>query len=186
MFNRPSSHVLVFAAAAVISVARAGEPVPVPVEENAASVAPYIENGPPPQFAQPSEPPKVQASSPVPTSPREPAPKAASGSVARGIFTSRVENREPVDNFAALPPGTQRIYFFTELNNLGGQTVRHRWELNGTFQGESTFEVRGWHWRAWSMKTVDGRAGTWKVKVLNAAGEVVGEYTIQSGEGVTP
>jgi hypothetical protein len=104
--------------------------------------------------------------------------------MARGIFTTRVANKEPVDDLTELPADTQRIYFFTELHDLNGQTVRHRWERNGIDQGESTFEVRGWHWRVWSLKTIGAREGTWKVTVLNAAGDVIGEKSIQVGATV--
>lgn len=139
-----------------VTSARAAEPALVLIEEDSASAAPLIERGELPR-----------------------------GTLARGIFTARVENKEPIDDLAELPADAQRVYFFSELHKLNGQTVTHRWELNGTPMGDSRFNVGGWRWRVWSVKTLDGRAGTWTVKVLNSVGEVVGEKSINVGGAPT-
>ena len=105
--------------------------------------------------------------------------KLGRGSVARAVFTKQVVNREPVDDLTRLSTDVQGVYFFTELKNMAGHTATHRWEYDGQRVGQIEFNVTAAHWRAWSYRKIPpGSTGTWKVKVLNTVGEVVGEKTL--------
>ncbi len=170
---------------------------PVPATEPVLTTAPKTVQkvATPAPISEPPTAPVVEDKKPVVEEKKKvspPSEKAARAStaahpeVARGIFTTRVVNKEPSDNLTEVPEDTQRIYFFTQLNDLKGETIRHRWDRNGIPQGESTFEVGNWHWRVWSLKTIGGRAGKWTVKVLNGAGDVLGEYSIQVGSPPPP
>ncbi|MFA7620175.1 MAG: DUF2914 domain-containing protein, partial [Thiohalomonadaceae bacterium] len=69
------------------------------------------------------------------------------------------------------PAGTGRIYFFTELRDMEGQTVSHRWEQDGEVMAEVPFNVGGPRWRVWSSKNIDsGATGEWSVAVVDGAG----------------
>ena len=91
--------------------------------------------------------------------------------VARAIFTSDVVNREPVDQVVSVGPERDQIYFFTDLRQLSGRTIRHRWEFEGRFMGEIEFKVGGPRWRVYSRKSLNpGEAGKWTVLVLDQSG----------------
>jgi hypothetical protein len=97
------------------------------------------------------------------------------GNVARSVFTTAIQDREPTDKIKQSSE-ENRIYYFTELRDMSGQTATHRWEYNGKVMAEVNFDVRGPRWRVWSSKNfVPGWEGEWKVSVLNGAGEVISE-----------
>jgi len=98
------------------------------------------------------------------------------GSVVRSIFTSAIDQREPVDQLKQLAKEQSQIFYFTELRDMAGQTARHRWQYNGEVVAEIDFDVRGPRWRVWSTKSLSPTtAGEWKVSVLNGAGEIIAE-----------
>jgi hypothetical protein len=104
------------------------------------------------------------------------APAATNDHVARAVFTSNVQGREPVDTITSLSNDKNQIYFFSDLRGLGGQTVTHRWEYQGKPMGEVTFNVGGPRWRVWSSKTlIPHWTGEWRVSIIDGAGNTVGE-----------
>lgn len=101
------------------------------------------------------------------------------GTVARSAFTSSIADREPVDTLQQMTAMEQKVYFFTELRDMEGQTATHRWELNGEVMAEVEFEVKGSRWRVWSSKNLQPQwIGEWKVSVLNGANEVISETSL--------
>lgn len=101
------------------------------------------------------------------------------GTVARSAFTSSIADREPVDTLQQMTAMEQKVYFFTELRDMEGQTATHRWELNGEVMAEVAFEVKGSRWRVWSSKNLQPQwIGEWKVSVLNGANEVISETSL--------
>ncbi len=93
------------------------------------------------------------------------------GWVERAIFTSAIDNREPVDELVAVGGDLQEIYFFSELRQLAGRTVTHRWEYEGEVVSEVPFEVGGPRWRVFSKKTLlPTQAGKWAVVVVDESG----------------
>ncbi|HEX7026986.1 MAG TPA: DUF2914 domain-containing protein [Gammaproteobacteria bacterium] len=105
--------------------------------------------------------------------------KASTGTVARGIFTSAVENHEPVDQLTDADTNMKTLLFFTELMDFQGETVIHRWQYNGQNMAEVKFQVGGPRWRVWSSKNMMPEwVGTWTVSVVNGAGEVVASETL--------
>ncbi len=101
------------------------------------------------------------------------------GEVARAAFATAIEDREPVDKVEKLPADHQKVYFFTELRDMAGQTVTHRWEHDGKVQAEVKFNVKGPRWRVWSSKNLPTDAtGEWKVSVVNGNGEVIAEDVV--------
>jgi hypothetical protein len=95
------------------------------------------------------------------------------GHVARAIFTTAIADREPVDQIETLPNSVDRIFFFTDLRELAGQIVTHRWEYAGEVMAEVTFKVgNGARWRVYSSKNLLPEwTGTWTVVVSNQAGQ---------------
>ncbi len=100
----------------------------------------------------------------------EPADRAG-GKITRGLFTTEVIDREPVDQVLILPNDTKTVYFFTELRHFEGQKITHRWEYEGNLVLEKQFEVVGPRWRIYSKKVLNPRmTGEWTVTVLNERG----------------
>jgi len=100
------------------------------------------------------------------------------GSVIRSIFTTSIQDREPIDKLEKSAEA-ERVFYFTELRDMSGQTAIHRWEFDGKVMAEVKFDVRGPRWRVWSSKSfTPGWAGDWKVSVLNGAGETISEELI--------
>jgi len=101
------------------------------------------------------------------------------GSVVRSIFTSAIQDREPIDKLNNTASDTDQVFYFTELRDMSGQTATHRWEHDGKVIAEVKFDVRGPRWRVWSSKSfIPSTAGDWKVSVVNGAGETISEELI--------
>lgn len=109
---------------------------------------------------------------------------AAQGSVMRAVFTSHIVEREPADDLATIPNSLRQVYFFSELRDLEGQIVTHRWEYNGEVMAEVKFKVGGPRWRVYSSKNLLPEwLGKWTVLVLDESGSPIRasifEYTAQ-------
>lgn len=109
----------------------------------------------------------------------EPAPPGASakaavlipGIVTRSQLTRDIKDLEPVDTVSALTNEQTRIVYFTEIHDMAGQTVMHRWEFNGKVILEVPIKVGTSRWRVYSTKTLlPSWVGEWKVSVVDAAG----------------
>lgn len=104
----------------------------------------------------------------------------ATASVARSGFSSAIVDREPVDQIEELPATADRVYFFTELMGLEGETVTHRWTFEDQTMAEVPFEVRGPRWRVHSSKLLQpGWEGTWTVTVVDSSGRKLAESQVQ-------
>ncbi len=77
-------------------------------------------------------------------------PALADGSVARAQFTENVVDREPTNHIRTMANDDSQVYFYTDLRDMAGQRVTHRWEYNGTVFAEIPFDVGGPRWRVWS------------------------------------
>lgn len=53
------------------------------------------------------------------------------GDVLRAMFTTKIKNNEPQNEVLILENNKRNIYFFTELRNMQGKTIIHRWEYQG-------------------------------------------------------
>jgi hypothetical protein len=107
----------------------------------------------------------------------------ATGTVTRAAITSAVENREPIDKVTRVTTEVEKIFYFTELRGMEGQTVTHRWEHNGEVMAEVPFEVSGPRWRVYSSKNLaPNLTGEWKVSVLDTNGNPLTSDTFAYNE----
>jgi hypothetical protein len=105
---------------------------------------------------------------------------APEGSVVRAIFTSSVQDREPVDQLEEVTIDAGQLYFFTELRDLQGQAVKHQWKYQDQVIADMNFNVGADRWRVWSSKSVQPeRIGIWTVSVINGNGNVIAMKTIE-------
>jgi hypothetical protein len=98
----------------------------------------------------------------------------ADGIVVRANFTSGVTDREPVDSLSDVANEQRTVTFFTELRNMSGESISHRWEYKGQVMADVPFRVGGPRWRVWSTKNLnDFWLGEWTVSVVAADGSVL-------------
>jgi hypothetical protein len=98
-------------------------------------------------------------------------PSLEEAAVARAQFTTAIENREPVDRVLTIAPPVDEIFFFTDVRNLQGQTILHRWEYGGEVVSQVPFVVEGPRWRVFSKKSLKpDQTGEWSVTVLDETG----------------
>ncbi len=91
--------------------------------------------------------------------------------IQRHQFTTNVQDREPADTLTTFDavPGTN-LYYFSELMNMQGMTVKQVWYKNDQVVYELPVLVSGPRWRVYSsMKAEQFKSGD-KVKV-----EIVGD-----------
>ena len=91
--------------------------------------------------------------------------------VVRAQFATAIDEREPVDQVVVLSPPQEEVFFFSELRNLEGRTVTHRWEYQGQVVSRVPFEVKGPRWRVYSKYSLEpDRFGEWSVTVVDESG----------------
>ena len=91
--------------------------------------------------------------------------------VSRAIFSTGIENREPIDQVLILSNQQNVIYFFTDLRFMENQKIIHRWEYEGKTVTSKIFKVNGPRWRVFSKKKLPrGKTGTWRVVVTTEQG----------------
>ena len=103
-------------------------------------------------------------------------PAALPSAVAQ--FTSAVEDREPIDQITFVSTDVRKIIFFSDLRDLAGHQVTHRWIFDGDTVAEVVFDVEGPRWRVWSSKRlIEDWIGDWTVEIVTDEGEVLAAET---------
>ena len=100
---------------------------------------------------------------------------AAGMSVAQGVITTQVADRAPVDAVETYPASVGKLYCFTHLVGAAAPTtVTHVWYRGDQEMARVVLPVRSADWRTWSSKRIlPGWTGSWRVEVLDAAGQVL-------------
>jgi hypothetical protein len=120
--------------------------------------------------------PAAGAEEPPPASPVGSAAASAppSGSVERSVVTSLVFEREPQDALEQVASDAGKVFYFTELRDMPGATVIHRWEHAGEVVAEIPTEVGSARWRTYSTKDLaPDRLGAWTVSTVDSSGRVL-------------
>lgn len=103
---------------------------------------------------------------------------APEGRVAEASFTTGIVDRAPVDTITTLSDDRRKIFYFTDVRDMTGQTVTHRWEFNDQVMAEVPFEIRGPRWRIYSSKTLEPVwLGEWRASTVDASGRVLSSNT---------
>lgn len=96
------------------------------------------------------------------------------GSVENATFTSDVTDGTPVDYRDAFDNTTPVVYFYAEVVDLHGQTIKHRWKLDGKVMREVSIPVQRQRQAVWSKSEMQPEwTGAWTVEVVNGRGEVI-------------
>ena len=94
--------------------------------------------------------------------------------ISNAEFAMEIKDRTPLNIIEELDTSFGKIYFFTNIRNLQGQSIRHRWIYKNKVMAEVEFDINGPRWRVWSSKNLwPTWLGEWSVEVLNANSEVL-------------
>lgn len=159
-------------------------PAPPPLAEaTTATAAPKAVQPVTPAKATPTPTVKAQKAteqkSPAKTTkPASKQPKAASSNnVARAVLTSGISKREPIDKLGAqvsADDGKKNLFFFTEIVDLKGGTVTHRWKREGKTVANMKFRVGSDRYRVYSNKSIaPADTGEWQVEIVDAQGKTL-------------
>ena len=164
-----------------ISLALSGTLIASAADAQEAPIAPPPETGSPnsnePAPASPEDPTSVSVEESVGV--EADALVGESSRVALAQFTSGIEEREPIDQVSFIGTEVDKIYFFTDLRDMTGTVVTHKWIHDGSVMAEVDFAVRGPRWRVWSSKELDPNLlGDWTVEVVTSDGEVLASETL--------
>ena len=92
--------------------------------------------------------------------------------VTRAVLTTAVVNKEPVDVLDAqvsLFSINEKLFFFTEVNNMKSQTVFHRWFFENTLMAEVKLDIFSTRYRTYSSKEImTKQRGNWRVELVNS------------------
>lgn len=133
---------------------------------------------PPPPRAAPSKraetkPPESKSAAVVRRPPQTRA--ATTGQVSEILLAfaaARPAEGDPITSPILLGSGQEkRLMLYTELRDLAGQTVSHRWQHEGRTVAVIPFQVRGDRWRVHSTKRLSAELkGSWQVIVVDGHG----------------
>ena len=99
--------------------------------------------------------------------------------VARAVFTTAIENTEPVDSLSELRSDAEQVFLFTEFRDMTGDAVVHTWEHKGAVVARVCFHVEQPNVRLWSGRLLTpDMQGSWRVVVTNASGKILTEKTL--------
>ena len=96
--------------------------------------------------------------------------------ISKAVFALDVEDRVPINIVKEADNSLGKIYFFTNIRNLSGESITHRWIYQGRVMADVSFNINGPRWRVWSSKNLwHTWIGEWTVEVLTADGSVLYE-----------
>lgn len=122
--------------------------------------------------AESPQPTDIPAKNPENASPAtQSGSKANAETVKRAQFTTAIVDREPTDDVVMLTNNSEKIYYFSELTNLKGHKVTHRWKYQGKLMAEIKFNVKSDRWRVYSSKNIKPDwTGDWTVELVDENG----------------
>jgi type II secretory pathway predicted ATPase ExeA len=116
---------------------------------------------------------------------KEKIPNPATGSkVVRAQFTTGIREHEPINQLGPVIQAAEarQLYYFTELRNMRGETITHRWEHEGRVVTKVPFRIESDSWRVYSRKQLTpATRGNWLVVVTNSKGEVIRRDSFKYG-----
>ncbi len=96
---------------------------------------------------------------------------ANKGNIARAQFTTKIEDREPVDQVVVIDNSITTLYFFADVRHMEGRAVTHSWEYDCQVISKKTFTIKGPRWRIYSQKELlPSMTGKWTVVVRDDRG----------------
>lgn len=100
--------------------------------------------------------------------------------ISRAAIAYSLKQKEPEDIVTG-PIKTDKakavgVYFFTEINNMKGDILFHKWYLNNKKVFSRRLNILGNHWRASTSKLITySQKGEWHVTLVNQNQQVLAE-----------
>jgi hypothetical protein len=93
-----------------------------------------------------------------------------------------MQGKEPYEDvelpFLVNSEQAKGLFYFTEINNMKGNTVFHEWLKNGKSIYKRKIKIRGNRWRISTSKLFNNHhVGEWQVRTLDQQGKVLNEIT---------
>ena len=96
--------------------------------------------------------------------------------ISNAVFALNIEDRVPINIVEEADNSLGKIYFFTNIRNLDGEHITHRWIYKDKVMADVSFDINGPRWRVWSSKNLWYTwIGEWKVQVLSRDGSLLYE-----------
>ena len=103
--------------------------------------------------------------------------------ISQAVFSKSVEDRAPIEIVTGADDSLGKIYFFTNVHNLTGDKITHRWVYKDKVKAEIIFDIKGKRWRVWSSKNLWHKwTGQWKVEIVNQQNEILLTKTFEFGK----
>ena len=118
----------------------------------------------------------------------EPRPAEAHRGMAarRFALTSAMAGPEPTDSLSAAIPASgdiRRVYFFTEVEAMKGQSLHHRWYFRDELVADVTLVIGSNRWRTHSSKRIAPfMTGHWRVEAVTADERVIARQEFAYGD----
>jgi len=99
--------------------------------------------------------------------------------ISQAVFSKDIVDRQPIEIITEANDSLGKIYFFTNVRNLAGNKITHRWIYKDKVKAEISFNIKGNRWRVWSSKNIwHTWTGKWVVEVLDQQGQILLVKTI--------
>jgi len=96
--------------------------------------------------------------------------------ISNAVFALDIKDRVPINIVEEADNSFGKIYFFTNIRNLDGERITHRWIYKDKVMADVSFDINGPRWRVWSSKNLWYTwIGKWKVQVLRMDGSLLYE-----------
>ena len=102
--------------------------------------------------------------------------------ISRARLAKSMQGKEPYEDvelpFLVNSEQAKGLFYFTEINNMKGNTVFHEWLKNGKSIYKRKIKIRGNRWRISTSKLFNNNhVGEWQVRTLDQQGKVLNEIT---------
>lgn len=104
--------------------------------------------------------------------------------IKRGLLTNGVFDKEPIDEL--VPPfkvgenASLKLFYFTEIRDMKGQSLFHQWIKDGVVIQKTTINPQGKRWRVSSNRELTrADIGRWIVQLLDQEGLIYHEVVFE-------